>query len=69
MNLKEQREALKERRKEKREKKSQEILDEMVELDSLRAQMSLMTTAELQEQKDFKKNLTKVLTLINKNFL
>lgn len=60
MNLKLQRESLKERRREKRDKKSQEVLDEIIELEDTRVLMSRMSSAELLEQKEYQKNLTKV---------
>lgn len=60
MNLKQQRESLKERRKEKRDKKSQEVLDELVLVEGNRVLLSRMTATELHEQKEYQKNLTKV---------
>jgi hypothetical protein len=60
MNLKEQRESLKERRKEKRERKAQEVLDGLLAQEGARVTMSRMTSAELLEQKEYQKNLTKV---------
>jgi hypothetical protein len=63
MNLKQQRESLKERRKEKRDKKSQEILDDIIELEGARVKMSRMSSAELMEQKEYQKNLLKVIKI------
>jgi hypothetical protein len=60
MNLKHQREALQERRKGKRDKKSEELMDEFLELEGNRVQMSRMSSAELMEQKEYQKELSNV---------
>lgn len=65
-NLKQQRESLKERRKEKREKKTQEMMDDFLEKENKRVELSHMSSAERLEQKEYQKNLTKALQYAEK---